>query len=572
MTTTLESLRLARLAMYQLRQDVGVPETVADAASDTSVGWTKCKECFDVAFAEVIRAHDWYWKRNAAPSANISTTPDNWPDDAKNALVYCLAGELAVPVAGRVEDMKNCRAIYAAKLREARVHDLETELAAVTDDIHKQVVRLYLPHYGESGELPHSIKEITDRIDAEKAAAQAEVFNAHDWARTTATATADATTNWSAGMKDALVYLLASKLAIPTGRKEGEPQMYDQLYRDKLAQARVAALQAELDAISDALHKPVLRLILPNFTPQDTDLPRSIKTYTDRIDAEKAAAQAEVFNAHDWARTTATATADATTNWSAGMKDALVYLLASKLAIPTGRKEGEPRGYDQLYRDKLAQARVAAIESERNALTDPIDKELVATVLPCFSKMADPLPRSVRSILDRADAVADSARVEILTAHNWSFARVEWPVQSCGCDPAGGLYQFTTPAPPRCARLLECYTPDGRHADWKLVGQMIRSVEPIESVIYLKTEERVEKWPPLIRSAYVSLLAADIAATVAGSPAEADRLRKAFAQNLENARLVDSRSTGSRREPRGRNYYADAMLRPSRRDPFDRRW
>ena len=335
-TTTLETLRLARLAMYQLRQDVGIPDTVEAAATDTSVPWTKCKDCFDVAFAEVLDAHNWTWKRNASTSDNIDTTPDNWPDDAKNVLVYCLAAELAVPVAGRVEDMKNCRAIYGQKLHDARVHDLDIELAAVEDQDTKEV----------------------------------------------------------------------------------------------------------------------LSLVCPTITTGGQALPMDLLAATRRIDANK-----------------------------------------------------------------------------------------------------------------------DRARDEILAAHNWSFARMEWPVQSCGCDPyADGLYQFTTPVPPRCARMLECYGHGGRRGDWKLVGQTIRSVEPIESIIYLRKIDDTSKWPPMVRSAYVSLLAADVAATIAGSSAEADRLRGVYERSLDSAKLADSRSTGSRREPRGENFYANAMrgcLHP--RSPFDRR-
>ena len=447
-TTTIETLRIARLAMYQLRQDVGIPDTVEAADADTSVAWTKCKNCFDVAFAEVLDAHDWQWKRNADASAHIYTQPDNWPNDAKNTLVYCLASELAVPIAGRVEDMKNCRAIYNMKLREARVAALQAELEAVSDTLHKPVLRLLLPNFtAQDADLPRSIKTYTDRIDAEKDAARAEVWNAHDWTRAYTTATS-AGVNWNAGMSDALTYLLASKLSMPTARKDGETQGFDQLYRDKLAQARVAALQAELDAVSDAVHKPVLSLIMPNFGPSDRDLPRSIKSYTDRIDAQE-----------------------------------------------------------------------------------------------------------------------ERARNEVLAAHNWSFARMEWLVMSCRCEPGDGPYRFTTPAPPKCARILECYGHDGRRADWKLVGTMIRSVEPVNCVIYLRNEERTEKWPPMVRSAYISLLAADVAAQITGSSAEADRLRRIYERDLDSAKLADSRSTGSRREPRGGNFYADAMLRGPRHEP-----
>lgn len=335
-TTTLETLRIVRLAMFQLRQDVGVPDTVEAAAADTSMPWTKCRDAFEVAFAEVLDAHNWTWKRGVTIPTRTGTenppipptvleAPDDWPADAKNALVYCLAAELAVPVAGRVEDMKNCRAIYGQKLHDARVHDLDLELAAVTD---------------------------------------------------------------------------------------------------------------------------------------------------------------------------------------------------------------------------------------------PETREILSLVCPTITTGGAALPMDLLAVTRRIDANSDRARDEILAAHNWSFARMEWQVNSCGCDPdSDGLYHFSAPLPPKCARLLECYGHCGSRADWKIVGQTIKSVEPIEKLIYLRQIDDVSKLPPLLRSAYVSLIAADIAATVAGSSAEANRLRAVYERNLESAKLADSRSTGSRREVYGRNFYADAMTR-----------
>ncbi len=325
-TVTLETLRIIRLALYQLRQDVGVPETVADAAADTSTLWTKCKDCFDVAFAEVLNAHNWTWKRNATAAQEITAKPDNWPDDAKNALSYCVARELGVPVAGRVEDMKNCHSLYEQKVHDARVHDLDSEVAAVTD--------------------------------------------------------------------------------------------------------------------------------------ADT-------------------------------------------------------------------------------------------------------REVLAAVCPAITTGGAALPMDLLSVTRRIDASREHARAEILAAHNWSFARSEWAAESCSCYAGGGAYPFHTSLPPKCVRPIECYDMRGHRCDWKLVGQAIRSAEPIQTVLYIRNEERLDRWPPLCRAAYVSLLTSDVAATVAGSSSEAQRLRQVYERDLETARLADSRGTGSRREPHGRNFYADAMLRES---------
>lgn len=316
-----ETLRLSRLALYQLRQDVGVPETPEAAQSDTSLTWSKCRDALDVAAAEVLDAHNWTWKRGEAAEAAASS-PATWPSDAKNALVFCLARELAVPIAGRVEDMKNMNALYAEKLRLARLHDLERETEAVSD-----------------------------------------------------------------------------------------PDM----------------------------------------------------------------------------------------------------------------------------------------------------KEVLAVVCPTLTSASDALPMDLAAVTRRVEACRARARAAILAAHNWSFAREEFPVCGCPAPTRDANYPFSCDLPPKCARPLACYASDGRRCDWKLVGRTIRSASPVAAVLSLRNEERLDRWPPLCRAAYVARLAADVAATVAGSSAEARRLDEAAERALETARLADSRGSGTRREPRGRNFYADAM-------------
>lgn len=323
-TVTEDALRVVRLALYQLRQDVGVPESAEAAATDTSLTWAKCRDCLDVAFAETLDAHNWTWKRGAAETESVLDRTDGWPADARNALVYCLARELAVPVAGRVEDMKNCDALYQGKLRDARVHDLEEEVAAVTD---------------------------------------------------------------------------------------------------------------------------------------------------------------------------------------------------------------------------------------------PDCREVLAAVCPTVLSSATALPMDLISVTRRIDATKAHARAEVIAAHNWSAFREQARTEPCSCDPDDPNYPFSAPLPPKCVRPLECYDASGRRADWKIVGGRVRSVRPVSLVAYVRDEERLDRWPPLVRRAYVSLVAADVAATVAGSSAEAQRLREAYERDLGTAVLADSRATGSRRETQGRNFYAEAMLR-----------
>lgn len=181
-TVTEETLKTVRLALYQLRQDVGVPETAEAAATDASVTWTKCRELFDVAFGETLDAHAWTWKRGAAETESVLDRPDAWPSDARNALVYCLARELAVPVAGRVEDMKNCNALYQEKLRAARIHDLEAEWEAEEDPDRREVLAAVVPTILSSqNALPMDLVTVTRRIDAAKEHARSAILTAHNW-------------------------------------------------------------------------------------------------------------------------------------------------------------------------------------------------------------------------------------------------------------------------------------------------------------------------------------------------------------------------------------------------------
>ena len=326
---TAEMLRLVRLSMYQLRQDIGVPDTVEEAESDTSVVWQKCLAYYPSSFDAVLSAHNWTWKRG---NDDVLESVDTWPEEAKSLLVYHLAKELSVTVAGRVEDMKNLTTIYEQKLHDARVHDLD----------------------------------------------------------------------------------------------------------------------AELDAIQDPDEKEILAAVCPTITTGGAALPMDLITVTRRIDANKAHAMAE-----------------------------------------------------------------------------------------------------------------------IISSHNWSFCRDEVTVGSMMCDPTGD-YPFSTDLPAKCVRPLDCRGSHGCRVEWKLIGRTIRSSRPIDTILYIKNESRLDRWPPLVRKAYVSRIVSDIAATVAGSSAEANRLRQMYERDLEDARLADSRGTGTHREQRGRNFYADAMTRPGIRSPFGR--
>ncbi|MBR2839299.1 MAG: hypothetical protein IKE55_10975, partial [Kiritimatiellae bacterium] len=137
MTINAENISVCQEALYLLRQDVGLP-SVEEAPTDTSLEWQKSKIAFDAAVAEVWNAHDWNAELKLT-GADLTAAPGSvvkWTPAMRSALAYCIAAELSIPLAGRVEDLKNWRTLYAEKLARARVLSLENERKGVTDKTH----------------------------------------------------------------------------------------------------------------------------------------------------------------------------------------------------------------------------------------------------------------------------------------------------------------------------------------------------------------------------------------------------------------------------------------------------
>ncbi len=175
MSWTQAQLDVCKQAFYILRQDIGIP-TPETADSDNSIEWTKCKLAYESARQEVLSRHDWVFARVETNRTDIS----QWPGDIKNALIYCLASELAIPIAGRLVDLKAIKAIYDEKLQSAILHDLEDEDASITDTLHREVLAFLRSTYN-SDIPPRSVRCLTGKIDDLKDMARKEVLGSYDW-------------------------------------------------------------------------------------------------------------------------------------------------------------------------------------------------------------------------------------------------------------------------------------------------------------------------------------------------------------------------------------------------------
>ena len=240
---------------------------------------------------------------------------------------------------------------------------------------------------------------------------------------------------------------------------------------------------------------------------------------------------AEVWGAHEWndelklTGANLTAAPGDVTNWTAPMRTALAYGVASELAVPLAGRVEDLKNWTSLYQDKLARARVLSLENERRTIKDAVHAELLALLVPSFDPVDGHLPRSLKTITDRADELTDSARYAVLSDHAWNFARAEDPTPSCPVPHGCGTYPY--------------------------------AADPVVKAVYTLDESRVNRWPPLARRAFMYRLAADTAQTTVPNIFQA--LEQKAAEALAEAKTRDARENSTPRDAWGRNHYVDAM-------------
>ena len=174
-TINTTALDVVQRAMYQLRQDVDIPTTVTDASRATNIIWKKCKAGLETAVNEVVDSLEWSEK----PSR---TDLSDWSPMLLNALVYCTARELAVPIAGRQGDMQNMHALYQDKLRQAKLAELNARLSECDDDTVKEVYASLRAVFGQDdNKIPLSIDRLTAQIAAVEDTCLDEILSSHGW-------------------------------------------------------------------------------------------------------------------------------------------------------------------------------------------------------------------------------------------------------------------------------------------------------------------------------------------------------------------------------------------------------
>lgn len=274
---TLASLNEVQLARCQAALALLRQEVTLTAAGATKAD-VACRRTYPYALAAFNQLHDW---GNAGSPGSLSGL-------AEAAFVAYLAREMAIPVTGRLEDLKAVDAIFQRRLQEARVHALTARLRENTDPV---LAELLANFKADDAALANAFDVYTARRAAVTAAAEAEVAAAHDWPALEGDAAAALETLKAAAVRS----LALERLAVVCGCGEDAARRHRQEAGERIHAARVYALERE--PLEDATAQETAALLRPMQGMEAAALPRSLKA---RIAELLPAARDEVLGAHRW--------------------------------------------------------------------------------------------------------------------------------------------------------------------------------------------------------------------------------------------------------------------------------
>lgn len=521
-------------ALMILRQDIDLP-TPATADADNTLEWKKCKLVFKRAVNEVYDAFEW--------SADIDVEKVlAWPQKLKNALVYCLARELAVPIAGRVADMRDCDALYRDKLLQAKMEVLNLNLSINDDPILTELVGNF--RMDDPG-LVNVYEIYTRRVENVKSESDKEVKSTLGLDKLDDLATSIATC------------LSVAKLAVACGLDANYKQLKLQEYQSKLQEYRKVRLNRALQENDD----PVLGEILANFRSDDAALVNAFEIYTKRSDLVKTVAVQEINIAHEWSE--GKFTSEVTTHVA---YPAYLALCAAKLVIACGLTGDAAKLYEARYQAKLREARVKDLEDTE--IEDSVTKDVFALIRGNFAEDAA-LPRSIAALTKKIETLVPMARREVLSSHDWSFALKEIVSPAYSEISSDPIYHYQVTLPEDCLLVSAVYNYSGRVTQWKRMKDGVCAAECISRLVYLQDVEDVKEYPAKVYRAFILRLVADLSKSLASSPKDRQYQEQLARDALNDAKMCDSRDSNTPDEAWGQNELADKMIWGSD-DPLDR--
>lgn len=161
------------------------------------------------------------------------------------------------------------------------------------------------------------------------------------------------------------------------------------------------------------------------------------------------------------------------------------------------------------------------------------------------------------AIIFKVSIAFESARKQVLSDHNWNFARSEKLTNSTFVR-HDRIYPWAAQMPGDSLRILAVYDTTGCKADYIVYDQTIRSSRPLERIVYVRDEEDITIWTPLARRAFVYRLAADIAKPITGRINECQLQEEHYRAAISDAKLREARE-GEAANPWGESHHAKAM-------------
>ena len=315
---------------------------------------------------------------------------------------------------------------------------------------------------------------------------------------------------------------------------------------------------------------------------QDRDLPKTEDGTLDlsrdvvakKVDRVYDSTRSLVIGAHGWNALALDENGDASNvkMWPRQIRAAFVALLARELAIPvTGRQE-DLKAMHELYEMKLADAKVWDWRNGLENEQDPVVREAFAGIQEKSDGKAEK-DWSYRRMRERIVELKDRTRAEVLQERDWNFARRSANVMADDAMSYSECYGpsvFVAALPYDCLKIHSVEGRDGqslaREGWWIEDGFLkCRGGEPV-GITYTADMKNVERWDPVVREAYYTLLMCKVAKSTPEIGVRVQLLNGEYAELIRKAALTDARETQPGRVSWGENDYADAIRGCGRHD------
>lgn len=332
--------KICNAALSLLRQDIGYSQstTITD----------KCDHAWNIAWETVKTAFKW--------SSNMSDPSDTPPADKtlRSLLVYSLARDLAIPITGRQDDLKNMSAILDDRLTKAINKEIDTKIASESDGILAQIIRNQISKDG---------RQIAYCYEAYSAKKNAIGLECENEVLTTLGIASLANDSIARACKEQLMLI---KLGPICGLGNDFSQLHAQMYDQKIRQWRKLKLD---EARTD---DEVLDQLVGGFKGDDSSLCNAWVIYQKRIVQVKAICENAAKEAFE-------------VSTLAGVPKAAANCLAVAKLSPAFGLDGsiQMQEYERMLADyrkkKLADGIDAATDSEYQNCLSEVLKTLDAT-------------------------------------------------------------------------------------------------------------------------------------------------------------------------------------------------